>query len=80
VREREREKFELTLRLSLKEELLLGRANIYLALFSILSPAVATAYAVSSLLSLSSVYNEITQKKNKEDKNHNSSSNKEEKQ
>jgi hypothetical protein len=82
VCEREREKFELTLRLSLKEELLLGRANIHLALFSIPSTAVATAYAVSSLLSLSlsSVYNEITQKKNKEDKNHNSSSNKEEKQ
>jgi len=41
--------------LSLKEELLLSRANIQLALFSILftAAAVAAAYALSSLFSLS---------------------------
>ncbi len=57
-RERERaqrKKFELTLMLSLKEELLLSRANIQFALFSILftAAAVATAYALSSPPSLS---------------------------
>jgi hypothetical protein len=57
--------------LSLKEELLLSRANIQLALFSILftAAAVAAAYALSSLFSLSLalllsfVFNGITQKK-----------------
>ncbi len=70
--------------LSLKEELLLSRANIQLALFSILFTAavaaVAAAYALSSPLSLSLLYTIESYKKSKEDKNHNSSSNKEEKQ